>query len=117
MHIDDDINFNLNPGDVGDGSPVGYCFFPPERFDLTCAELSAQRRTLKLVPSLMNRLTNDIVDYSLMDKNTLIIWQNTAWGEEKIIRGGVIFFLVLFKVSVEFHCQIELKHVILQKQV
>ena len=102
MHIDDDINFNLNPGVVGDGSLVGYCFFTPERFDLTCAELLAQRRTLKLVPSLMNRLTNDIVDYSLMDKNTLIIWQNTAWGEEKIIRGGVIFFLCSLRFQLNF---------------
>lgn len=28
----------------------------------------------------------DIVDYSLMDKTTLMIWQNTAWGEQEGVR-------------------------------
>lgn len=28
----------------------------------------------------------DIIDYSLMDKNTLMIWQNTAWAEQEGVR-------------------------------
>ena len=28
----------------------------------------------------------DIVDYSLQDKTTLMIWQNTAWGEQEGVR-------------------------------
>ena len=28
----------------------------------------------------------EIIDYSLQDKNTLMIWQNTAWAEQEGVR-------------------------------
>ena len=76
MHNDEDINFNLNPGDGGDGSPGGYYFFPAGPVDLTAADMAAQHRTMKLVPSLMDRLANDGVDMNYIIKAYHLVRDN-----------------------------------------
>lgn len=76
MHNDEDINLNLNPGDGGDGSPGGYYFFPAGPVDLTAADVAAQHRTMKLVPSLMDRLANDSVDMNYIIKAYQLVRDN-----------------------------------------
>ena len=76
MHNDEDINLNLNPGDGGDVSPGGYYFFPAGPVDLTAADVAAQHRTMKLVPSLMDRLANDSVDMNYIIKAYQLVRDN-----------------------------------------
>ena len=76
MHNDEDINLNLNPGDGSDGSPGGYYFFSAGPVDLTAADVAAQHRTMKLVPSLMDRLANDSVDMNYIIKAYQLVRDN-----------------------------------------
>ena len=48
MHIDEDINFNLNPGDVGGLFPGSYNVIPVEPHELTADEYKAQLRNYEL---------------------------------------------------------------------
>ena len=86
MHNDEDINLNLNPGDGGDGSPGGYYFFPAGPVDLTAADVAAQHRTMKLVPSLMDRLANDSVDMNYIIKAYQLVRDNhtTQKGKRRV---------------------------------
>ena len=77
MHIDEDINFNLNPSDDGESSSGGYYYIPLEQpFNLTTAEVVAQRRTLKLIPALMDRLANDGLDVNDIIKAYQLVRDN-----------------------------------------
>ena len=48
MHIDENINFNLNPGDVGGLFPGSYNVIPVEPHELTADEDKAQLRNYEL---------------------------------------------------------------------
>jgi len=62
MHIDENINFNLNPGDVGGAFPGSCYIIPVEPYELTADEIEAQLRNYKLILVLMDRLADDGVD-------------------------------------------------------
>ena len=49
MHIDEDINFNLNPGDVGGLFHGNYNVIPVEPHELTADEYKAQLRNYELM--------------------------------------------------------------------
>lgn len=83
MHNDEDIDVKSNPGD---GSSGGYYFFPAEQVDLTAAEVVARHRTMKLVPSLMDRLANDGVDMNYIIKAYQLVHDNhtTQKGKRRV---------------------------------
>ena len=103
MHNDEDINSNLNPGDGGDGSPGGFYFFPAEQVDLTAAEVVARHRTMKLVPSLMDRLANDGVDMNYIIKAYHLVRDNhtSQKGKRRVLsdKGRELIITLYDKIA------------------
>lgn len=76
MHIDKDINFNLNPGDVGGLFPGSYNVVPVEPHELTADEYKAQLRNYELILVLIDRLANDGVDENYIIKAYQLVRDN-----------------------------------------
>jgi hypothetical protein len=76
MNIDKDINFNMNPGDVGGLFPGSYNVIPVEPHELTADEYKAQLRNYELILVLMNRLASDGVDENYIIKAYQLVRDN-----------------------------------------
>ncbi len=86
MHIDEDIYFNLNPGDLNGLFPGCYNVVPVEPLELTADEYKAQLKNYKLILVLMNRLADDGVDENYIIKAYQLVRDNhtTLKGKRRV---------------------------------